>query len=163
MPVVCVNLSLWFRFITWSLVTFLLSAKEHCPALRVTCSVSFLLDGQSLWWRLSSSSYIVTDRYEMISTVSFSLWCSRLLMDWFLVLLIIKAWYSDPFSFHTTTDHGGANSSIQKQNGRDPHLQKREIPKPDQRARKWRLQSCGDVRWGWCQRIRRVISLQPSD
>ena len=30
----------------------------------------------------------------------------------------------DPFSFHTTT--GGANNSIQKQNGRGPHLQNRE-------------------------------------
>ncbi|KAK3780392.1 hypothetical protein RRG08_062013 [Elysia crispata] len=42
----------------------------------------------------------------------------------------IKALYRDPFSFHTTTDHGGVNSSIGKQNGREPHLQKREIPEP---------------------------------
>ena len=31
-------------------------------------------------------------------------------------------------------------------NGRGPHLQKREIHEPDQRARKCRLQSCGDAR-----------------
>ena len=40
----------------------------------------------------------------------------------------------EPFSFHTTTDHGGANNSIRKQNGRGPHLQKREIPKELQDA-----------------------------
>ena len=32
----------------------------------------------------------------------------------------IKAWYRDPFSFHTRTDHDGANSTIRKQNGRGP-------------------------------------------
>ena len=40
---------------------------------------------------------------------------------------------------------GGANSSTRKQNGRGPHIQKREIYEPDQRARKCQLQICGDA------------------
>ncbi|KAK3724674.1 hypothetical protein RRG08_041156 [Elysia crispata] len=39
-----------------------------------------------------------------------------------------KLWHG---SFHTTTDHDGVNSSIQKQNGRGPHPQKKEIPEPE--------------------------------
>ena len=74
-----------------------------------------------------------------------------------------KAWYRDPFSFHTTTGHCGANRSIRKLKARGPHLLKREILEPDQRARRCRLQSCGDARWGWRQRIHRVISLWPSE
>ena len=49
-------------------------------------------------------------------------------------------------SASTQLDHGGANSTIRKQNGRGPHLQKREMHEPDQRARKCWLQSCGDAR-----------------
>ena len=45
-----------------------------------------------------------------------------------------QAWYLDPFKFHSTTDHCGANNSTRKKNGRGLYLQKREIPDPGQRA-----------------------------
>ena len=72
----------------------------------------------------------------------------------------IKAWYRDPLILHIATRYGGVNSSIRKQNGRGPHLQKREISELDQRAKKCRLQSSCNARWGWCQSIHRIISLQ---
>ena len=62
-----------------------------------------------------------------------------------------KARYRDPSSFHASTDHGVVINSIQ--NGRGLGLQKREVPEPDKRARRCRLQSCGDARCVWCQRI----------
>ena len=68
----------------------------------------------------------------------------------------IKARHRYPFILHTGTHDGKVNSSIWKQNGRAPHLQKREIPEPDQSARRCRLQSCCNARWGWCQRVHRI-------
>ena len=49
-------------------------------------------------------------------------------------------------SSSTQQHYDGVNSSIQKQNGRGSHLQKREIPLPEREAKRCCLQSHGNAR-----------------
>ena len=44
-----------------------------------------------------------------------------------------KALHRDPVTLHTKAHYDGVDSSVQKQTGTGPQLQKREIPEPDQR------------------------------
>ena len=74
-----------------------------------------------------------------------------------------KAWYRDRFILHTATHYGGSNSSIGKQNGRGPHLQKREILEPDLKVKRCPLQSRCNALWDLCQRAHRITSPRPFD